>query len=417
MATSTQVDAILKDDYKDDWTTLNNKVWLLAQLENKKDTVEGRKARHFVHYGRSGGIGARREGVALPTADRQRGVQIQIPVRWMTARIQLTYQLMKMADSQPGAFVDALEFEMEGIKNDAMRDVNRQAWGTSNGVIAQCGTTTTSATITLATTTTATQMRHLYEGRVVDIGTVASPTTIASARTITAYSVANKTITISGATVSTTSSHYVFNSNSGGASDNTGNQDDGQSELTGMQTIVDDSATLHTLSTSTYPTWKAQVSSNSGTNRPLSETMLDLMILNNTVEAGSTVNALASNVGVFVAGKSILSAYNRSVDTVEFKGGFKGIRWSTPGVSGIDGQDIGWYADHDCPNNQLYGLNFDALVTHQASEGWEWIDDDGSILSRVADQAAFEATLITSMEVACVRRNANFVIKDLTEAS
>ena len=129
------------------------------------------------------------------------------------------------------------------------------------------------------------------------------------------------------------------------------------------------------------------------------------------------MNALASNVGVFVAGKSILSAYNRSVDTVEFKGGFKGIRWSTPGVSGIDGQDIGWYADHDCPNNQLYGINFDSLVAHQASEGWEWIDDDGSILSRVADQAAFEATLITSMEVAAVRRNANFVIKDLTEAS
>lgn len=417
MATSTQVDAILKDDYKDDWTTLNNKVWLLAQLENKKDTVEGRKARHMVHYGRSGGVGARREGVALPTADRQRSVQIQIPVRWQTARIQVTYQLMKMADSNPGAFVDALEFEMEGIKADAMRDVNRQAWGTSNGVIAQCGTTTTSATIQLATTTTTTQMRQLYEGRYVDIGTVASPQTIASARQITSFSVSAKTITVSGATVSTTGSHYVFNYNSGGASDNTGNQDDGQSELTGLQTIVDDSATLHTLSTSTYPTWKAQVSSNSGTNRPLSETTLDLMILNNTVEAGTTINALASNVGVFVAGKSILSAYNRTVDTVEFNGGFKGIKWSTPGVSGIDGKDIGWYADHDCPNNMLFGINFDALVTHQASEGWEWIDADGAILSRVADQAAFEATLITSMEVGCVRRNAHFVIKDLTEAS
>lgn len=417
MATSEQVDAILRDDYKDYWDNLNNKTFMLSQIETKTDTVQGRIARHAIHTGRSGGIGARREGVALPTADQQRYATVPVPVRWQTGRIQLTVQLMKMADGEPGAFINALEREMD-IKNDIARDMNRQIHGTSNGVIAQCTTTSSSTTINLATTTTATEMRHFYVGRHVDIGTVASPNTIAAARQITAVDVANKTITISGSAVSTTSSHYVFNQDSGGASDNSGTQDDGQSELTGLQTIVSDSTTLHTLTVASYPIWKAQVSSNSGTTRPFSETTLDLLILNNMVESGESINALVSNVGAFVAGKAVMSAYQRNVDTVEFKGGFRGIKWATPGVSGIEGGDIGWFADFDCKNNRIYGLNFNGLVCHQIGDaGWQWMDEDGAILSRVSNQLAYEAVIYNSFELACARRNAHFVYDDVAEAS
>lgn len=417
MPTSTQVDAILRDDYKSYWENLNQKAWLLAQIETKRDAVQGRIARHSVHIGRSGGIGARLEGGTLPTADQQRHATVPVPVRWNTARIQLTVQLMEMATGEPGAFVNALESEMS-IKNDVMRDINRQLYGTSNGVIATCGTTTTSATIQLLATTTATQMRQLYVGRYVDVGTVAAPTTVTSARQITAVDATNKTITVSGATLSTTSgTHFIFNSGSGGASSNSGTQNDGQAEMTGLQTIVSTSAVLHTLDPSTQPVWKAQVLSNSGTLRPLSETTLDLAILNNQVESGDTIKALVSNVGVFVAGKALLSAYQRNMDTMEFKGGFKGIKWSTPGVSGIGGSDLGWYADFDCPSSTLYGLNTDKLICHQIADGWKWMDQDGAILSRVSGSLAYEAVLFTSMEQACVQRNAHFAITDLTEAS
>lgn len=418
MPTSEQVDAILRDDYKEYWEQLNQKAFLLAQIETKKDTVQGRIARHSIHTGRSGGIGARREGVALPTADQQRHATVPVPVRWQTARIQLTVQLMKMADGDPSSFVNALDSEMS-IKNDAIRDVNRQLYGTSNGVMATCGTTAASTTVQLlAASTSAAQMRHFYVGRRVDIGTVASPQTIAADRQITAVDATNKTITISGAAVSTTSgTHFVFNSNSGGASDNSGTQDDGQSEMTGLQTIMSTTAVLHTLNPSTEPIWKAQVDSNSGTLRPMSESKLDLLLLNNQIEAGETVSAFISNVGAFVAGKAILSAYQRNVDTLDFKGGFKGIKWSTPGVSGINGGEVGWFADFDCPANTLYGVNFDKLVCHQIAEGWDWMQDDGAILSRVSGQLAYEAILYTSMELACVQRNAHFAYTDLVEAS
>lgn len=419
MPTTTQVDAILRDDYKELWENLNNATFILAQVTTKKDTVQGRLARHAIHTGRSGGIGARAEGVALPTADQQRYATVPVPVRWNTGRIQLTLQLMNQAKGEPGAFADAMEAEMNGIRNDSMRDVNRQIWGTSNGVIATCGTTTTSATIQLASTTTTTQMRAFYIGRRVDVGTVAAPTTIASNRQITAVSVANKTITVSGATMSTVDgTHFVFNTGSGGASDNSGTINDGQSELTGLQTIVDSTGTVHTVSASGTPVWSSQEYANSGTNRALAETMIDYAIMNNQIESGKSIDLLVSNAGVFISAKAILSTYQRNVDTMEFKGGFKGIKWSTPGISGIDGKELGWFADFDAPSNSLYGLNTsEGLVCHQIAEGWQWMDDDGAILSRVVDQLAFEATIYSSLELACVQRNSHFKIVDLTEVS
>jgi hypothetical protein len=417
VATSTQVDAILRDDYREYWDQLNNACWLLAQIETKRDTVRGRIARHAIHTGRSGGYGARREGVALPTADRQRHATVPVPVRWQTARIQLTVQLMKMATGDPASFVNALENEMGGIKNDAMRDINRQLFGTSNGVIATCGTTTTSATIQLATTTTATQMRQLHVNRVVDIGTIADPDTVAGSRTITAVDVSAKTITVSGATVSTTGSHFIFNAGSGGASDNTGAQDDGQSELTGLQTILSNSATLHTLTVAAQPIWTANIYSNSGTNRPISDTLVDYALLDIASQSGVSPNAMVSNIGVFVQGKGVLSAYNRNIDTVEMKGGFSGIRWTTPGIAGSGVAELAWTTDFDAPANRLDIINTDKLVCHQISEGWEWMQEDGAILSRVPDQLAYEAVLFTSMELACVQRNAHGSITDLTETT
>jgi hypothetical protein len=296
--------------------------------------------------------------------------------------------------------------------------VNRQVWGTSDGVIATCGTTSASTTVQLASTTPTSAMRHLYIGRVVDIGTVASPSSVASARSITAFSLANKTITISGAAITTSSSNFVFNTSSGGATSGTGQPGDGQKELTGLQTIVASSGTLHTVNPTTYPVWVAQSYTNSGTNRPLAETMVDLAIMQNQVEAGKVIDVLVSNVGVFIAGKSVLSAYQRNIDTMDFSGGYKGIKWVTPGVSGAAGKELGWYADFDCPANKLYGLNTSqGLVCHQVQEGWQWLDDDGAILNRVQNQLAFEATLYTSMELACVQRNAHFVIGDLIEST
>ncbi len=419
-ATLSTVDAILKDDYKEYLDNLNEANFILSQVETRKDTVQGRIARHAIHLGRSSGVGARAESGTLPTAANQSYATVPVPVRYVYGRIQLSGPTIKQAVTDRGAFIDALDAEMEGIKKDAMKDVNRQLWGTSNGVIAQCGTTSSSTTVVLASSTGTTALRQLFfdGGMVVDIGTVASPTTVASARTVTSVDETNKTIAISGAAVTTSSSHYVFRSGAGGASNNSGQPGDGQIELTGLQTIVDDTAVLHTIDPSSQPKWKAYVNSNSGTNRSVTESLITGSIMKVLTNSGKKPSLLVSAEGVNLAISNLLLSLKRNMEQTQLKGGYAGIQFYSPSVSGKgDEAPTALYADFDCPNNRLYGINPEVLVFHQVGDGFQFMDLDGAVMNRKPDQDAYEATLYMYGELACKQRNAHFVIKDLTEVS
>ena len=419
-ATLSTVDAILKDDYKEYLDNLNEANFILSQVETRKDTVQGRIARHAVHLGRSSGVGERAEGGTLPTAANQSYATVPVPVRYVYGRIQLSGPTIKQAVTDRGAFIDALDAEMEGIKKDAMKDVNRQLWGTSNGVIAQCGTTSSATTVVLASTTGSTALRQLFfdGGMVVDIGTVASPSTVASARTITSVDETNKTIDISGAAVTTSSSHFVFRSGAGGASSNTGQPGDGQVELTGLQTIVDDTAVLHTIDPSSQPKWKSYVNSNSGTNRSITETLITGSIMKTLTNSGKKPSLLVSAEGVNLAISNLLLSLKRNMEQTNLKGGYAGIQFYSPSVSGKgDEAPTALYADFDCPNNRLYGINPDVLVYHQVGDGFQFMDLDGAVMNRKPDVDAYEATLYAYGELACKQRNAHFVIKDITEVS
>ena len=419
-ASLSTVDAILKDDYKEYLDNLNEANFILSQVETRKDTVQGRIARHAVHLGRSSGVGARSENGTLPTAGNQAYATVPVPVRYVYGRIQLSGPTIRQAVTDRGAFIDALDAEMEGIKKDAMKDVNRQLWGTSNGVIAQCGTTSSSTTVVLASSTGSTALRQLFfdGGMVVDIGTVASPSTVASARTVTSVDETNKTIAISGAAVTTSSSHYVFRSGAGGASSNTGQPGDGQVELTGLQTIVDDTAVLHTINPSSQPKWKSYVNSNGGTNRSVTESLITGSIMKVLTNSGKKPRLLVSAEGVNLAISNLLLSLKRNMEQTQLKGGYAGIQFYSPSVSGKgDEAPTALYADFDCPNNRLYGVNPEVLVFHQVGDGFQFMDLDGAVMNRKPDQDAYEATLYMYGELACKQRNAHFVIKDLTEVS
>ncbi len=111
------------------------------------------------------------------------------------------------------------------------------------------------------------------------------------------------------------------------------------------------------------------------------------------------------------------AAYHRNVESLDFKGGFKGIVWSTAGVSNSGARDVGWMCDFDAPANWLEGINTSSLVFHEAFSGFKWMQQDGAVLSRVSGELAYEAALYSLNELGCKQRNANFVIKDITEVS
>jgi hypothetical protein len=307
---------------------------------------------------------------------------------------------MRASKSDKGSFVRALDSELKGVVNDLKKDVNRQLFGTADGKIATCGTTTADTVVVLATATTATQMRQFEINEVIDIGTLASPTTIASARTITAIDTTNKTITISGAAVTTSGSHFVFRSGSGG--------NNPQLEVTGLQAIVAGSGTLFNVNPSTYPSWVSHTDT-SGSNRSISENLFAANMHATLIDSGEDIDLIVTSYGVSRAYANLRTTLKRFTNTVDLKGGFKGLDVSAGGAP------VALVADRDAPENTIFGLNTSHLTEYSQSD-WEFADDDGAVLRNTLTADTWQAFLYKDMELATDRRNAHFKISNVSEA-
>lgn len=402
----TTADAALKEDLKPGVkSTINNKCKLLKQIEVNTEDIQGQYARLAIHIGRSGGVGARAEGGTLPDHGNQRYAEQQ--VLWYTdyGRSKFTGKVMRASRSDKGAFIRASKSEMKGLVEDCRRQVNRASWGTSDGKIATCGVTAAANVIVLASTTTDRQMRQLYKNLKVDIGTVANPTSRAAARKITAVSRANKTITVDGTVITTAATDFVFVAGNGGAIGGVG-----QKEITGAQTIVATSGTLFNIDPTVDPEWVATVDHNSGVDRPFTERLVTKNINTVQIECGADVDILFSSEGVFGAAEVHLATKRRTNEPVELKGGHKGIAFST----GDTDAALTW--DRDTPEDSLFGFTLSELTYFTASD-WEWMDEDGSVLNRIANEDAYEATLFKDHEFATGNRPAHMWIKDIQEAA
>lgn len=413
----TAADAVLKEFYADQLQSLlNNSNVVATMVVPNTDRLAGRRFVVPVHRARNSGVGARVESGTLPTAGNQ-GYSVTYAVpRFLYGRIELTGPIIAATQGDAAAFVEAIDSEVSGLSDDLMRDYCRQLFGTSDGDIAQCGTTSASTTVVLDDDTSETQILQLWNdgGMVVEIGTKADPDTIAGERTVTAYDLANKTITISGAAVTTSSSHFVFRESSGGTSDNSGDWGDGQKEITGLQDIVDDTSVCQTLDPANVPNWASLVKGNAGTNRPFNEPLLNDALTNTETLSGSRPNLVCTGRRVHMAIAQTMEAMRRNVDSVDLMGGYTGIRWSVPGEGNGNALDTAICWTRDTPENQIYGLSTDFLEMCIMAD-WSWMDRDGSMWIRVANQDGYEATHYSYRELVTTKRNAHFRIDDITQ--
>ena len=404
--TLTTADAVLKEDYLPGVREQLNNDTALAFFEKNSEDIVGRRAVLALHLQRNSGVGSRLEGGTLPSAGNQGYFDEYVTLKYHYARIQVTGPTIKAMASDKGSFVRAIRSEMDGATNDLRRNLNRQCFGTSNGVVATCGTTTASTTVQLAATTSIQQMRQLEVGLIVDIGTVANPTSVASAVTITANSnAAGGTITVSGSAITTSSSNFVFISGAGGAAGGVG-----QKELTGLQTIVSNSGALFNVDPAVYPIWASYVDSNGGTTRALTENMFAKAQQQTHIIGGTDIDVWMCSDGVHRAYASLLTSLKRFADTVDLKGGYRGLSAAAGGATVVP---VTW--DRDAPANKAFGLRSANLIEFRMSD-WEWMDQDGAVLQRVIGQDAYEAVLYKYAEIATDKRNAHCLVSDITEA-
>lgn len=401
--TLTTADSALKEDYQPAIREqLNQEIMMLNQIETNSRDVEGRRAVLSIHTARNNGVGARAESGTLPTAGNQSYQEERVSLKYNYGRIQISGPVIRAMKSDSGSFIRAIESEVNGVVMDLKRDVNRQIFNNANGAIAQCASVS-GADVTL-TTASATQLRQLEVGSKIDIGTVTSPTDHANGSEITAINTSTGVITVSpSASAGVGSSDFVFRH--GAKSTVSG----ATHELTGLQAIVNDSGTLFNINPSSVTSWVSTVNGNSGTNRAATDNLFENVIDEIFLDSGQAPTFIVTTPAVRRNYASQLKAQKRFTDTTTLKGGFSALTVDAGTVS------LPLAIDRDAPSNKAFVLKTDNIMQHQSSD-WEFMDEDGSVLSRVSATDAYEAVLFKYHELTTDRRNVHGRIDDLTES-
>lgn len=403
--TLSNFDEALKIDYLPTMREqLDNSTVLLSKVERDSENVEGKQWQLTAHYKRNSGVGAGAE-TDLPTAGNQSYENPYGNVRYNRGRIQISGPVMKASKTNKGAMVRALDSEVQGVTRDLKKEINYQLFndGTSRRCLVN-GDPGTGTTLTVDSPGT----MYLSDGMVISV--IADDTGVATDATATITSVDSTTeVTVSAALdTNIADNDWVIRY---GSHDGAGIANSDSYEMMGLKGIVDDATyvtTLHNLSRSTYAWWKCSTftnDDNSGTNRDLTLPLIQEAVT--AVEKnGGEVNMILSSHDLRDTYASLVTADKRFVNTLSLDGGWSALEY-TGGAKAIP-----WVADVDCMPNTVFFIDTNHLKVMEMS-GWDWMQEDGAVLSRVSGSDAYEASLFWYSDLATDRPMAHTFLRDV----
>lgn len=399
-ANLSSLEAVTKEVYEPGVAEqLDNDVTTLKRVERSArgiTRVGGRYVTFPIHTRRNRGIGARNESEPLPPAGQQGHAAARIGLKYHYGAVELTGQAIALISEDYQAFVDAMDMEIEGLRRDLAKDMNRQVYGSSRGTIATAQETGSLNTVEV-------DRPDLFEyGDIVDIvdhSALPTVTYLASAREITGIDLANSTVTFDGAAVTFDADDFFVRR---------GNLN---REWTGFEDIIGTTNKLYDIDPSTEPVWKANVDDGGGTPRPVSEGILTTMA-DTIMSKGGKTTVMFTTLGIRRAYANLLTQQRQFVNTKEFTGGFAGIAFVH------DKSEIPIVTDNDAPPGTVLFINEDELRLYR-EKPWSFMDMDGSKWKQKIDSSgrydAWEAILHQYSEIGTRRRNTHGKLTNLIE--
>ena len=365
----------------------------LAQIEKTSENVVGKEIVMAMRYGRTGGIGNRDDDGLLPTPSSRKTKLARWETKNFFARFRITDKTIEASKSSVGAFANMLETEISDCETDAKLDLSRQAQGDGSGKIATVAENATYNNNNKVLTVVVDNPIHLAEGMLIDLHN-ASGGAITNGSELEVLSVDDQTNTITlsvASNISGSVTNGVFITLAG----NYGK------ELTGTGAVFSTSGNLYGISKTDYPWLKPQVKALNG---EISENVIQEMIDLVETRTASVINYIQVSHGVRRAYIDLLAATKQTVNTQDLKGGFKALSYN----------GIALVADRFTPSGcmQLFDLNDWAM--YQMAD-FNWMDRDGSIMTRVANRPAWEATLVKYCDIGCQRPRGQALITGITE--
>lgn len=388
---------------------INNSTILLSRIgrEDNAMSVSGKSFTIPLHTSRNTSAGTGRDdGGTLPTAGQQGYDVAVVPNKYQYGRIQVTGPTIAATRDNAGAFVKAVDSEIQGLTMDFKRSFNRQLHSDGvDGLAYWTGADDTSGTNVDDNRGNA--FVHLQSGT----------TTVDVLDASNSYAVIGDSIVITlGAKAASNYAITWSGSVSGSADGDVAVLEDTKGfQLMGIAGIVSVdnppllSGGLHGLAVASKPFWTAQVvtGDTSGTNQALTlermQQPLDLIATNSDFDENA-VKFLLCSYGVRAKYVSLLVADKRHVNTMELDGGFKAV----------DFNGIPLVPDPQCRKNRIYYLAPETLKIFRTSD-FDWMEKDGAVLNRVSNTDAYEATMFHYGDLGTTARNANGLLDDITE--
>lgn len=403
-ATLTTIAPVLKEVYEGRIREqLNNEVKTLKRITKTSDRVTNETGGKYVtfpiHTRRNQGIGSRREMGVLPAPGQQGTAAARVGLKYAYGGVQLTGQAISLADTDSKAFARTVQFEMDGLKNDLLKDMNRQVYGVGDGAVAVASGANTTVTIPVKDT------RLVQVGMVLDsqTGTTVDNTGLV----VTAVNPTALTITVAVAPGTALAANDIL-VRTGSGKDATS---EGTKEITGFDAIIG-TGDLYNITVASEPEWQSTINANSGTPRALSEGLMISMADAIRTKGGKTT-VIFQSLGVRRSYFNLLSQLRQVVNEQKFTGGFTGLAFTT------DDGEIPVVADIDAPPGKQYFVNEDTLTFYRDEE-WHFLDRDGNMWKQVRDSSgaydAWYAHMVEYHELGCDRRNSNGILADIIES-
>ena len=395
----------------------NTQTILWDRLERgTKWNPEGKNFTLGINFGRHAQAGSGRtgSGATLPAAAEMKYENAIVPAAYLYTRIEIEGPVIKAARSNAGSFVRAVRSQVEGATESTKKSLNRQANGDGRDWLGfyRTGTGTAAGTmddggpshgrvaggpnphanvffqpgvLTLADLIDATDNATVLDSNYsITVG----------AENATDFSYA---VTAGGnidAVAATGEDYYVLAGTLG-------------FQMTGLRAIISNvdpvllAGGLHGLTVAAAPWWVGQVV---GSYQTASLQDLRFPLLNRVI---SRVSQNSPNGKEDI--KFILTSYRGqdayydlasneriAVNTMVLDGGFEGVEFS----------GIPIVADPEHSDGEFDFIVPDALkILTVGGEIMEWMEEDGNMLSRVANKDSYEATLFGYVNLGTPRRN------------
>lgn len=368
---------------------LNNTNYFRKKLMENAQSIDGSGKNFYIdhHYQRNSGVGAGTESGTLPTAGNQGYKGSTGNVAYMHGRLQITNAVIQASKKSETSYERALKAEVKGLTTDFKNYINRATFGDGTASLA------VTAAATAANSFVVSKVKWLFIGMKVDIVDLAGAVKTSN-REITNIVRSTRTVTIDGVAVTTLATDQLVPT---GAS---------LLDPIGLGAIISATSTLQTLAPATYAFWKANILSGAtpGTPEAISDARIRLAIDETQIASGKDVEWMVASYGVRAAYEALLTANKRYVKPMELEGGYTSIEF--------DGMPL--IVDRYMESQRIWGGNWDDFGLYHTSE-LDWMDEDGSMFSRVTDKPSYEATLFEYSTMVCHQRNSFFALSDIVE--